>query len=74
MAVPKALKPAAGNALQFDAVKIFSATLSHQRNELGERVTEWLHAHRDNEIVEIMVTQSSDSAFHCLTITVFYLL
>ena len=32
----------------------------------------WIRSHPDHEIVDKIVTQSSDSEFHCLTITLFY--
>ena len=32
----------------------------------------WIQTHPRRQIVQTMVTQSSDSAFHCLAITVFY--
>ena len=56
----------------YNAVKVFSATLARQRESLGERVTEWIQRHPDVEVVDKIVTQSSDSEFHCLTITLFY--
>jgi len=56
----------------YNAVKVFSATLARQRESLGERVTEWMHRNPDVEVVDKIVTQSSDSDFHCLTITLFY--
>lgn len=57
----------------FDGVKIFSATKQKEREELGETATRWLDEHASKlEIVDKMVTQSSDSEYHCLTITVFY--
>lgn len=52
------------------AVKVFSATKARERVRLGEDATAWLaEHHRELEIVDIVITQSSDSAFHCLTIT-----
>lgn len=56
----------------FDGVKVFSATMFADRDMLGEKVTEWIARHAENELTEIVVTQSSDSSFHCITITVFY--
>ena len=56
----------------YNAVKVFSATLAKQRETLGERVTEWMQRNPDVEVVDKIVTQSSDSDFHCLTITLFY--
>ena len=57
----------------FDAVKVFSATKQKERDELGETVTRWLNDKRDTiTIVDKIVTQSSDSEYHCVTITLFY--
>ena len=55
----------------FSGVKVFSATRAKDREELGEVVTRWLRAN-PVEVVDKIVTQSSDREFHCLTITVFY--
>jgi len=57
----------------FDAVKVFSATKQKDRDELGEQVTRWLADRQGKiQIVDKVVTQSSDKEFHCLTITLFY--
>lgn len=56
----------------FTAVKIFSATMFADRAALGARITDWITDHTHYEVIEIVQTQSSDSAFHCLTFTVFY--
>ncbi len=53
-------------------VKVFSATKAKERELLGELITDWIRTHPDHEIVDKIVTQSSDSEFHCLTITLFY--
>ena len=53
-------------------VKVFSATKARERSGLGENVTAWMRDNREIEIVDKIVTQSSDSEFHCLTITLFY--
>lgn len=53
-------------------VKVFSATKGDDRNNLGAVVTEWLQFHPSIELADAIVTQSSDSDFHCLTITLFY--
>ena len=58
--------------LKFNGVKIFSATMAQEREQLGEKLTRWLTAHGDLKIVDKIVTQSSDEAFHCLAITLFY--
>lgn len=43
-----------------------------QRQELGETVTRWIAGNPQIEIRDIVITQSSDAAFHCVAITVFY--
>jgi hypothetical protein len=58
--------------MQFDGVKVFSATKAKERELLGERLTEWLDTHPEFKVVDTVVTQSSDHEFHCLTITVFF--
>jgi hypothetical protein len=56
----------------FDGVKVFSATLFNDRQQLGEKITAWIADHPAHELTEIIVTQSSDEAFHCIAFTVFY--
>ena len=56
----------------FSGVKVFSATMAQERDQLGEKITMWLAAHPGVEIVDKIVTQSSDEAFHCLAITLFF--
>jgi hypothetical protein len=56
--------------LRFNGVKVFSATM--HRNDLSDVVTGWIKAHPQYEIVDLIVTQSSDHSFHCLAFTVFY--
>ncbi len=58
--------------MSFTGVKVFSATKAREREELGETVTRWLRSNTDVEIVDRVVTQSSDDEFHCLTIVLFY--
>ena len=53
-------------------VKVFSATKAKERELLGENITEWIRTHPEHEIIDKIVTQSSDSEFHCLTITLFF--
>lgn len=60
------------NNRQFTGVKVFSATMAQERDQLGEKITQWLSAHPGVEIVDKIVTQSSDEAFHCLAITLFF--
>ncbi len=57
---------------KFNGVKVFSATMVAQREVLGEKVTDWIRAHPQVEIVDHVVTQSSDEQFHCIAITLFY--
>lgn len=56
----------------WDAVKVFSATKARERETLGERLTEWMRSKPKPKVVDVVVTQSSDREFHCLTLTVFY--
>ena len=53
-------------------VKVFTATKARDREALGDVVTQWLIQNPTVRIVEKTVTQSSDSQFHCLTITLLY--
>jgi hypothetical protein len=61
----------AGN-VNFTGIKVFSTTLARDREVMGENITRWLKENPDAEIVDKIVTQSSDKEFHCLTITLFY--
>jgi hypothetical protein len=56
----------------FSGMKIFSTTLARDREQMGDNITRWLHDNAKLEIVDKIVTQSSDKEFHCLTITLFY--
>jgi hypothetical protein len=56
----------------FTGMKIFSTTLARDREQMGETITRWLADNPALEIVDKIVTQSSDKEFHCLTITLFY--
>ncbi|HKB75504.1 MAG TPA: hypothetical protein VKC58_02850 [Myxococcales bacterium] len=56
----------------FTGMKIFSTTLARDREQMGETITRWLTDNPLLEIVDKIVTQSSDKEFHCLTITLFY--
>ncbi len=57
----------------FDGVKVFTATKQKEREELGDAITRWLTEHKGAiEVVDKIVTQSSDSEYHCLTVTIFY--
>lgn len=60
----------------FNGVRVFAATMVHQRATLGEQVTAWLEEARRTrpgfEVVDVVVRQSSDEAYHCITIVVFF--
>jgi hypothetical protein len=59
----------------FSGVKIFSATMVAQRQALGETATRWLEEARRRpgfEVVDVVVRQSSDAAYHCISICVFF--
>jgi hypothetical protein len=56
----------------FTGMKIFSTTLARDREAMGDTITRWLTENPQFEIVDKIVTQSSDKEFHCLTITLFY--
>ena len=60
------------NHPQFTGMKIFSTTLARDREAMGDTITRWLQDNQQLEIVDKIVTQSSDKEFHCLTITLFY--
>jgi len=42
------------------------------RDQLGEKVTAWMAANAQLKVTDIIITQSSDEAFHCIAITVFF--
>ena len=56
----------------FDGVMTFSATMARDREMLGDKITDWIKGNPHKEIVDAVVTQSSDEAFHCLAITLFF--
>ena len=58
--------------MTFTGVKVFSATKAKEREELGETITRWLRANADLEVVDKVVSQSSDDEFHCLSVVLFY--
>lgn len=57
---------------QYNGVKVFSASKAEEREFLGERVTSWLAEHSHLEVRKIQTLQSSDKAFHCISVIVFY--
>jgi hypothetical protein len=56
----------------FSGMKIFSTTLARDREAMGDNITRWIRDNPALEVVDKIVTQSSDKEFHCLTITLFY--
>ena len=59
--------------VQYQAVKVFSATRARERESLGDAMSEWLAENLNKiEVIDTRVIQSSDQQFHCLTIVVFY--
>jgi hypothetical protein len=58
--------------INFTGVKVFSTTLARDRENMGENITRWLRENPGIEILDKVVTQSSDKEFHCLTITLFW--
>jgi len=58
--------------VKFNGVKVFSATMVADRDQLGEKVSDWMARNHHLKVTDIVVTQSSDEAFHCIAITVFY--
>jgi hypothetical protein len=58
--------------VMFNGVKVFSATMVAERELLGEKVTNWMANHPSCKVTDVVVTQSSDEAFHCIALTVFY--
>jgi hypothetical protein len=58
--------------ISFTGVKVFSTTLARDRENMGENITKWLKENPNVDVVDKIVTQSSDKEFHCLTITLFY--
>lgn len=52
---------------QISLIKVFSVTKARDRDVLGERVTAWIAAHPELQILRTLIRQSSDSAFHCLS-------
>ncbi len=58
--------------VSFTGVKVFSTTLARDRENMGEHIGRWLAEHPDIEVVDKTVTQSSDKAFHCVSIIFFF--
>lgn len=56
----------------YTGLKVFCATRAQDREKLGETVTAWLREHSELEVVHTVVNQSSDEAFHCISIVIFW--
>jgi hypothetical protein len=56
----------------FTGVKVFAATKAKEREELSENVNRWIRSNQDLEIVDKVVSQSSDDEFHCYSLVIFY--
>lgn len=60
----------------FNGVKVFSATMVQQRQALGDQITAWIATERRQRpgfaVVDIVMRQSSDSAFHCVSAILFF--
>lgn len=56
----------------YTGCKVFSGTRPSDRDQLGERMTAWLGANPDVEVIATVTVQSSDHAFHCLSLVIFY--
>lgn len=61
-----------GDVNSFDGVQVFVATMFKDRAQLGERVTSWLAGRPHLKIVDMVVRQSSDDAYHCTSIILFF--
>ena len=56
----------------YTGVKVFSATKARERDEMGVVISRWVKQNSDLQIVDRVITQSSDKEFHCYTMTIFY--
>lgn len=61
-----------GGPEEYNGVKVFSATMVMDREKLGGKITDWIEENPHCEVRDAVVTQSSDEAFHCIAITLFY--
>jgi thiamine pyrophosphate-dependent acetolactate synthase large subunit-like protein len=57
--------------MEWNKVKVFSATKAREREELGDVITRWIASEKP-EVIDVQVRQSSDNEFHCLSLTFFY--
>ena len=60
----------------FNGIHVIAATMFQQRQTLGEQVTEWLENAAKTrpgfQLVDIVVRQSSDEEYHCISIIIFF--
>jgi hypothetical protein len=56
---------------KISTVQVFSATKNREREMLGERVSAWLAANPQLQVVRTVVQLSSDRYFHCLSMVLF---
>ncbi len=56
----------------FDGVEIWSLTKPREREGLGGRVTSWIRKNKHLQVVDFQISQSSDNAYHCVTVVLFY--
>lgn len=57
---------------KFDGIKVFSGSTFADRSTLGDKATDWIREHPEYMLVEAEVKQSSDHAYHCITLVLFY--
>lgn len=69
-------KPKKIDMKRIKGVKVFSSTMAKDREAMGDVMTNWIgHMAKTNknfEILDVVISQSSDSEFHCLSATYFY--
>jgi len=46
--------------------------MARDRDNLGEKITAWIRQYPQRQVVDAVVTLSSDAKFHCLSITLFW--
>ena len=60
----------------FNGIHVIAATMFQQRQTLGEQVTAWLEDAAKTrpgfQLIDIVVRQSSDDAYHCTSIIIFF--
>ena len=61
-----------GGPEKYNGAKVFSATMVMDRERLGDKITDWIQDNPHCEVRDVVITQSSDEAFHCIAITLFY--